>query len=528
MKYTTIFSSVIKPLVSEEKDKYLAMASLIDIGDFVPNVDTESNIDLLPIAFNSCVINRVNKNGDVIDTETAMAVYENFINKPINVEHNRDRVVGVILTAGFSEFGTDKQLTKEQVEGSAAPFNITLGGVIWKVVSSELADVIEESNDPTSEYYQTVSASWELGFSDFDLVAIRGEEKNIENGEIISDPKKVEELKDTLRSFGGTGELEDGRKIYRRVFEGVVPLGIGLTETPAADVIGVAIKNEEEEEAAADEKAGYPPNCNEGYEAKDGKCVKVKDKQSSAGQEEKIKAETLEITSLSSDNNVNNTKEVVMKIESLKDINDESLKSLEAGVVHEFIQDEIRKASEKFATEKQEQEEALKQAQEQNETISKDHDALKDELGKVNESLKELETEKTERENQERFNERMASFDEEYELSEDDRKVIASDVKDLDDEQFGNYQEKMKVLLNSKNKEVLAEVANEQASGEAAEGTKAPEGEAKEEETKEIVDEVIDNAEVESNTVTSTIDAETPTVYEKYKDAFSIEQFEIN
>tara|TARA_Y100000310_G_C20232313_1_gene600813 strand:- start:171 stop:401 length:231 start_codon:yes stop_codon:yes gene_type:complete len=27
----------------------------------------------------------------------------------------------------------------------------------------------------------------------------------------------------------------------------------------------------------ADEKAGYPPNCNEGYEEKDGKCVEIKE-----------------------------------------------------------------------------------------------------------------------------------------------------------------------------------------------------------------------------------------------------------
>ena len=25
----------------------------------------------------------------------------------------------------------------------------------------------------------------------------------------------------------------------------------------------------------ADKEAGYPPNCNEGYEVKDGKCVKI-------------------------------------------------------------------------------------------------------------------------------------------------------------------------------------------------------------------------------------------------------------
>ena len=60
-KYTTIFSSTIRPLVSEEKDQYLAMASLLDVGEFIPDVDTESNYDLLPVAFNACVANRVNK-----------------------------------------------------------------------------------------------------------------------------------------------------------------------------------------------------------------------------------------------------------------------------------------------------------------------------------------------------------------------------------------------------------------------------------------------------------------------------------
>ena len=111
------------------------MASLVDVGDFVPNIDTEKNIDLLPIAFNACVANRVNKNGDVIDTPTAIEIYENFVNKPINIEHNRERVVGAILTAGFSEFGTDKPLTAEQVAETNTPFNITLGGIVWKVVT---------------------------------------------------------------------------------------------------------------------------------------------------------------------------------------------------------------------------------------------------------------------------------------------------------------------------------------------------------------------------------------------------------
>ena len=54
-KYTAIFSSHIKPLVSEEKDQYLALASMVDLEKFVPNVDTDANYDLLPVAFNAFV-----------------------------------------------------------------------------------------------------------------------------------------------------------------------------------------------------------------------------------------------------------------------------------------------------------------------------------------------------------------------------------------------------------------------------------------------------------------------------------------
>ena len=124
-KYTTTFSSVIKPVVSEEKDKYLALASMVELEKFLPDVDIEKNIDLLPVAFNAFVANRVNKNGDVVDTDTAVDVYKSFINKQINIEHNRERVVGCILNAGFSEFGTDEPLTEEEVKSMKGPFNIS-------------------------------------------------------------------------------------------------------------------------------------------------------------------------------------------------------------------------------------------------------------------------------------------------------------------------------------------------------------------------------------------------------------------
>ena len=254
-KYVTIFSSEVKPVVSEEKDKYLALASLVDLEKFVPKVDTDKDVDLLPIAFNAFVANRVNKNGDVINTETALSMYENFKNKPINIEHNRDRVIGTILTAGFSEFGTDRPMTVEEVSRMSAPFNVTLGGVIWRVVNPVMADYIEESADPTSDNYMKVSASWELGFTDYNIVELSEEEKNIEGGNIIADELIVKGLEEKLKAFGGDGILENGNKIYRHVINEVVPLGIGLTESPAAEVSGIVTEASETEKDTQEELA---------------------------------------------------------------------------------------------------------------------------------------------------------------------------------------------------------------------------------------------------------------------------------
>ena len=39
----------------------------------------------------------------------------------------------------------------------------------------------------------------------------------------------------------------------------------------------------------ADEKAGYPPNCNEGYVEKDGKCVPVEDEEKAGWYKDKDK-----------------------------------------------------------------------------------------------------------------------------------------------------------------------------------------------------------------------------------------------
>ncbi len=476
-KYITTFSSHIKPLVSEEKDKYLALASLIDLEKFVPNVDTEENYDLLPVAFNAFVANRVNKNGDVVDTETALAMYKNFINKPVNIEHNRKSVIGTILTAGFSSFGEDKPLTEEEVKESKEPFNITLGGIVWKITDQDLANKIENSSDPTSEDYMNISASWELGFNDYNIVVVEdGEEKNIGNAKEISDPKEIEELESKLRGFGGEGKLEDGSCIYRKVINKVIPLGIGLTEAPAADVKGVLTASEEKEDTQIEAEVAEQ-------------------------KEEKISQNTK--------TNVSIRKVEAMKIENITDINDESLQTLKASAIHEYIKESLRDASEKFSSEKQEKDGALSEAQEKHEGLLKEQESLKAELESVKEKLASLETEKAEREMLERFNQRMASFDERYDLTDEDRKVLASQVKDLSDEEFAAFDQNMTVLLSSKEKteEEVKEVEAHTA--------------------EEVVEAAVENAEVEKETVPVSSPAEEPSVTDKYSKAFNIDQFDI-
>ena len=485
MKYTTIFSSNVRPVVSEEKDKYLALASAIEVAQFIPEVD-EKQVDLLPIAFNAFVANRVNKNGDVVDTDTAMAFHKDFKNKPINIEHNRDRVIGTILTAGFSEFGTDKPLTEEEVKEIKGPFNVTLGGVIWKVVNQRIADLIEDSADPSSEDYMKISASWELGFKDYNLVLLEGSDKNIENGLIVDNVDEVASMEKDLKALGGEGKTKDGMSVYRKVVGEVVPLGIGLTETPAADVKGVSTKKNAEEP-----------------------------------QEEKTFAEVDKTSQIEQKNVIiQNEDKTIMKIESIKDITNDSLKELSASAVSDFIESELKEASERFSAEKAQVESNLKEAQEKIEAVTADYDKIKAELDSVAEKLSTLETEKAEKEAEELFSQRMASLDEKYALEAEDREVLATQIKDLDSEGWDAFAKNIEVLLRDKSREVLAKKEDEASKEvEVEEETKASE---------EVVDEAIERGEQEESTIPASTQASEGSTYDKFKKAFEIDQFDIS
>ena len=469
--YNTTFSSVLRPLVSEEKDKYLALASLAEVGGFIPNVDTEKNVDLLPVAFNAAVVNRVNRNGDVIDSLTALASYKDFINKPINFEHNRERIVGVILTAGFSEFGSDAPLTEDQVKDLKGPYNITLGGVIWKIANPNLATMIEDSSDSTSVNYQKISASWELGFNEYNLIVIEGESKNIEDGSEISDASEIETLKANLKTFGGSGKIDKSKSVYRKVIGNVVPLGIGLTETPAADVKGVA-------------------------------TIKIEEKQQ-PDEENISKIENLDVNTL-----IDNK---AMKITSLKDINDENLKQATASQISDLIEQELKTASEKFAVEKASVESQLKSTKESLDTLVANQDTLQKEISALKEALSTAEAEKQKILASEKFNERMSAFDAEYDLDAETRQILATEIAEMEDSAFAAFKDKMAVFMKSKKKGQKNDKKEDDKESKAS--------------VAQIVEEVADKAEKQVVNIPMTSSASQTSLFEKYKQAFDYDGF---
>ena len=497
-KYKIAFSSSIKPLVSEEKDEYLALAALQNIGDFVPDIDTDRNIDLLPIAFNAFVANRVNKNGDVINTASALDIARHFINKPINIEHNRERIIGTILTAGYSEFGTDTPLKEENIKDCNTPFNVTLGGVIWRSVNSELANLIEDSSDPTSEDYLRVSASWELGFSDFNIVVLENDNKNIEGAEFLSDLDAISALSQHLRAFGGNGMTKDGKFVYRQVVGEIFPLGIGLTETPAADVKGILSKKNKEENLLASHTPNIDPSNN--------------------------------ISQVEQLNVIEEYRpeDKVMKINSIKDVTDESIKEMSASAISDFIESELKNVSEQFTAEKCAIEDYLRESKEKHEILSKDYDQINENLKTIQSELATLKAEKLEFEKQETFNQRMSKMDEKFDLNDKDREVIASDIKDMTNEDFDAYFNKMDVLLSSKNREVIAKAqAEAQASDKTASDKKVEETHI-EDTAEEVIDQVLGGEEKIKTEVPVSTTASEPTLFDKYRKAFTMDGFDIN
>ena len=503
-KYTTNFSNVI--LASgdiDSPDLNISKASLDSLKTIIPSdVDLEKNMDLLAVAFNGAVVNSFNKNGDGIDAKSAVRILDQFKHKPTNIEHQKQKVVGHIVSAGFSSFMDNELLSPEEVEDMDEPFNIALASLIYRTVNPQFANLVEQSVDPESEFYHQVSASWEIGFNDF-VLAVGS--NDLKNAEIINDENMIDELKGNLKALGGEGKMKDGSPIHRLIVGEIFPLGIGFTSNPAANVKGLTVSSKTEQAPTTEKKEkNISQNINSDVNNK---------------------------KSIIMDNNeiLNNLVSALEEKVSEKKFSEEAV-----ATVSKIINDAILERNESFVQEKEQLEtekaELAKAAEQNAEEVKQ----LREELTAATDRVTELEQQHKQQEAVARFDARMSVIEDAYELDEESRKVVAHELKDLDEseEAFASFQEKLQVVLKHQNKEFIAK-QEEEFNAKLAEAVEKRLAELKSSDSseEEVVEEAMDKVEAEEEVVANN-NAESSeqelSLKQKFEKAFSEDNLTIN
>mgnify|MGYP003625584108 CR=1 FL=1 len=511
----------------------ISKASLENLRTLIPeDVDLTKNIDLLGVAFNAAVVNKFNKNGDGIDTKTALAVSEYFVHKPTNIEHNKEKVVGHIVSSSFSDIDTSELLQADQIGDSSDPFNISLGALVYKIVNPDFAAMLEKTSSG-DEFHNLISASWEIGFNDF-YIAVGS--NDLREAEIVTDKTQIKELQQYLRAYDGEGKMEDGTLVNRLVIGDIYPLGIGFTSNPAAEVEGVIVENQEKtlikKDKARAEKF-HVKNMDSYHKTK----------------ENENKISLLQKNNVNTDNKLTmDTKDLLKQIEGMlsEKIGDSQQFEEAVASVSKVMMDAIKEKDVQWSDEKAEKEKAISEATERHEALSQEVEGLKEKLIATELQWNELAEEKRLREAKDLFNSRMASVTEAFDLNEEDLKIVASEISDIEntEEAFASYQDKLTIMWSHKTKAHIEEQEKlfneklEAAVQKRVEGLSTSEAsneevteEVSEEATEEVTEEVLESVEEESsasisnnNEAASTQEA---SLRQKFTQAFSKENINI-
>ena len=169
-------------------------------------------------------------------------------------------------------------------------------------------------------------------------------------------------------------------------------------------------------------------------------------------------------------------------------------------------------------------------------SIAKEYDDLKssvaeleEKLGSANERISVFENEKKAEEAVARFNERMDSLDQSYDLDDQDREFLAKELKAIDgEEEFSSFASKLEVLWKHKNKEVQASF-NEEIQKRIDDEVAKRVANASTEEVE--VEEALDNAaEVDAAVpnVNEAVASNEESLIDKFRGAFKRENIEIS
>lgn len=479
-KYTAKFSATVKCIPSKDgKAGAISLASIDNLKGIIPQRVID-NYALLPVAFNSCVVNMGNKNGDMIDTATALRIYKNFTDSQLNTEHDRTQIIGHIVDAQLSSFDENYQvgegseiITEASVADSNSPFNICLAAVIYRVLGGDLEDAIETSADPASPNYLGISASWEIGFNEFSI-AVGG--KNLSDCEIITDADQINGYMRHVMAYGGSGKTPEGKYVFRLITGEVYPLGIGLTFSPAAAVAGIVtadkIDDDEPEGDGApasvlNDLVSLLEKVAQGGGAKIAEALKTYDKalEDAKGVTEALnisKASETDVTTVETSILNNMPKAKFKTLAEALASNDEALAAI-LPELRDLIQESILQINTDWETKLNEAKSTSDTLAETKTTLENQKTDLQGQFDAIKLELDGIKATQAAAEAQSTFDQRMSDLDDKFELTDKQREIIAGEIKGLDDESYSNYIDKKVNFLVEKSVEVPAVVTSEPA-----------------------------------------------------------------
>jgi hypothetical protein len=489
-KYKLSFSSKITRISNAEINQNISLAGLEKLRPLMPtNIDLDNNPDLMGIVLNAAVGNKSNRNHDAVTNKTLVSIAKNFLYKNVDLNHDRSKNIGVIVNAGFSEFGSNKILTSEESEVSENPVNLSLAILLWtSVLGEKYVKLLEASADENSPDYAAISASWEMWFDEYDVaVSVDG----LLTGAEIFSGEEASKLEQYLPSNKGKG-YTNGKMVFRVLKHDenniVLPAGIGLVEHPAAHVKGLEIinldteaqsKDEEENEDEGTNKKekhmkknyGYCPDCNEASDDSEmenemvtcGKC----------GKKTEMASWSKDKISKSNDNSVKPNKDSNMnKPKTLKELTEANVKELSLAEFNDLVADALREASTKYEADTNQYKNGIEQLTKEKEelaaSVSENATKLTDtqnELNQLKEQFNKLVEANTIREQELKFNERMTAVASKFDLSDKQKEVVVNRIKTIKtDEEFVAYASELELFIakaGEKTKEIsTASVTN--------------------------------------------------------------------
>ena len=497
------FTSDLNLINPTDQNVETAKASLEQLESIIPNkVDVNLSPDLLFIGGDLFQAGVINQRGEGMTIADSIYCASTFVNKFIDIEHKREDIVGNIISHGFFTLGENrKQLSLEEAHAQTKPFYVSVSGFIWKIVDERVTGLVLSSCDPSSDLYKQISFSWEVFMKNWDI-AIGSD--IISECEIITNPQHKDELKKYLKKFGGNN-TKDGAPIGRIIRPPYLGVGAALTTAPAAKVKGIhtffeSVYTEDKENAVASEN-------NKKEELEESNTIEF----SFANEEDiklipegehkaKIYNNTIEVVG-----SIFKTKEVFnfpkikpfyskiiknnekiqillgnfkkdcvfsndalnknMKIKNIQDLKNAFTDEALANEAESFAKG-LQDVSEQYLNEKKKVEEALASEKEAVKTLNSKVEALEKELGV-------LRKEKEETVIANRFQERMAGLDEEFDFSDEERSAIVSEVRELDEEAFASFKKKLGVLAKEKSKAYKKEKEEAEAKKKKEEEAKA-------------------------------------------------------